>query len=1046
MASAHVVEHLAFEVDFADEDEALASQGWLERFIKQRALAVIEEVFDEWPQPAQVVAIDRLEIDLGLSRGAADEAELEQRLRERLREALHDAAASIGEGEDVTRALPRPAAQLAALQRFLETGRLQWNDGADIDALAREVTRSSPNALASHLLQPGAAGDAMRQRWHAQFGDEHWPELARAWFVLEQGLCGDGDGPGWQGCAQAWHALLTREPARLRSLITRLGRSARVRRRIAERFSPAMLGELLGLLAGAHAQAFEAVASEALQRHPGSAALVWQGLLAHLCLEAREPIRPPALPELLAWIDERQARPAVPRSVPADPLEAHRSRLLAALAGSVDPGLEADWQVLAQEDPAWLRSQLQRWGRLAHVRRMIAHRFPAALRMRLLFVLAPAEGAFLATVLSTGGLVAADASAAVARAVEQGLWELCLAHLAGGGAGQGRRACLDALLHGLQHTLLAGDAQVTERVTLRLRLLGAADGPQRQLLQSLDAVAANGPRDEVELALLRLRVEAALASGETEGMAAAWRVLMRRDRAGLRAALRRQGRRSAVHQLAAQSFPPAMRLELLALLAPGEHEAIAAFITHATAWQAGSQAMAGTDFERWLWAQALAPLLGAPGAVPDAAASIAAMLQQMAQIQALPMHELVPQLCAQLQRVQPGTAATQRVLRILDQWQPARPQPLPPAMPVPEAAGPGGLQARIAALCARLQQQAPLSIDEARHWQAEARRLLEAHASALRPALQAALEAPDASVRLAGLLPSAQLAEVLQLLRPADHERAQSCVRLVMQACAGLQAAPPPARLERLGWQFLLRELVEEGRRFAAAAFSGRFIDYLAGKLRWGTRAGWRGAVREAIDRVSGSVPPALAREVAAGACETMAGAEPVVDLSEPVYVSDAGIVLASPYLMRLFDRVGLLQDKTFVDEQAEDRALHLLHFMATGAAHPAEPRLALPRLLCGVDAARPVARRIELTVQERDAAEGLLQAMIQHWKILGRTSVNGLRETFLQREGRLLREREAWQLVVAAGPFDMLLDQLPWGYAPVKLPWMPEVLHVQWR
>jgi hypothetical protein len=1038
-----MVEQLSFEVDFADEDEALASQGWLERFVKQRAMAVIEEVFDEWPQPVQVVAIDRLEVDLGPSRGPADEAELEQRLRERLRAALHEAAASTDEG---ARTLARPAAQLAALQRFLETGRLRWNDGADIDALAHEVARSSPDALASHLLQPGAAGEAMRRRWRAQFGDEHWPELARAWHLLEQALCGDDDGPGWQGCARAWQALLAREPARLRGLIVRLGRSARVRRRIAARFAPAMLGELLGLLAGAHAQGFEAVAAEALRRHPGSAALVWEGLLAHLCLEAHEAIRPPALPELLAWIDERRPPPVLPGPAPADPLDIHRGRLLAALAGSVDPGLEADWQVLAQEDPAWLRSQLQRWGRSAHVRRMIARRFPPALRMRLLFVLAPAEGAFLATVLGTGGLVAADASAAMSRAVEQGLWELCLAHLAGGGAGQGRRACLDALLHGLSHTLLAGDAQATERVTLRLRLLGAAEGPQRQLLQSLDAVAANGPRDEVELALLRLRVEAALASGETEGMAAAWRVLMRRDRAGLRAALRRQGRRSAVHQLAAQRFPPAMRLELLALLAPGEHEAIVAFITHATAWQAGSQAMAGTDVERWLWAQALAPLLGAPGAVPDAAACIAAMLQQMAQAQAVALRELVPQLRAQLQRVQPGTAATQRVLRILDQLQPARPQLPQPATPVPEAAAQGGLQARIAALCARLQQQAPLSIDEARHWQAEARGLLASHAGALRPALRAALEAPDASVRLAGLLPSAQLAEVLQLLRPADHERARSCVRLVTQACAGLQAAPPPARLERLGWQFLLRDLVEEGRRFAAAAFSGRFIDYLAGKLRWGARAGWRDAVRDAIGRMAGSASPALAREVAAGACDAMLEASPPADLSEPVYVSDAGLVLASPYLVRLFDRVGLLQGKAFADEQAEDRALHLLHFMASGAAQPAEPRLALPRLLCGVDGSRPVERRIELSAQEREAAEGLLQAMIQHWKILGRTSVDGLRETFLQREGKLLRDREAWQLVVAAGPFDMLLDQLPWGYAPVKLPWMPEVLHVQWR
>lgn len=75
-----------------------------------------------------------------------------------------------------------------------------------------------------------------------------------------------------------------------------------------------------------------------------------------------------------------------------------------------------------------------------------------------------------------------------------------------------------------------------------------------------------------------------------------------------------------------------------------------------------------------------------------------------------------------------------------------------------------------------------------------------------------------------------------------------------------------------------------------------------------------------------------------------------------------------------------------------------------------------------------------------------MLQAVISHWNALGGTSVQGLRETFLQREGRLQRDEDAWRLRVAPRPFDMLLDRLPWGYATLKLPWMKEVLHVDWR
>jgi hypothetical protein len=45
-----------------------------------------------------------------------------------------------------------------------------------------------------------------------------------------------------------------------------------------------------------------------------------------------------------------------------------------------------------------------------------------------------------------------------------------------------------------------------------------------------------------------------------------------------------------------------------------------------------------------------------------------------------------------------------------------------------------------------------------------------------------------------------------------------------------------------------------------------------------------------------------------------------------------------------------------------------------------------------------------------------------------------------------LRQQDEAWRLQVAQGPFDMLIDQLPWGYATIRHPWMKQVLHVEWR
>ena len=52
---------------------------------------------------------------------------------------------------------------------------------------------------------------------------------------------------------------------------------------------------------------------------------------------------------------------------------------------------------------------------------------------------------------------------------------------------------------------------------------------------------------------------------------------------------------------------------------------------------------------------------------------------------------------------------------------------------------------------------------------------------------------------------------------------------------------------------------------------------------------------------------------------------------------------------------------------------------------------------------------------------------------------------TFLRRFG-LLREIEGgFRLQVEPGPFDVLLERLPWGFAIVKLPWMREPLFTEW-
>ena len=95
---------------------------------------------------------------------------------------------------------------------------------------------------------------------------------------------------------------------------------------------------------------------------------------------------------------------------------------------------------------------------------------------------------------------------------------------------------------------------------------------------------------------------------------------------------------------------------------------------------------------------------------------------------------------------------------------------------------------------------------------------------------------------------------------------------------------------------------------------------------------------------------------------------------------------------------------------------------------------------------ARPIRRSIELRAGESEQLEGLLHAVTQHWKALANTSIEGLRESFLQRNGRLQLKDDAWHLTVEARPFDMLLDQVPWSFSTIKFAWMQRVIFVEWR
>lgn len=162
-------------------------------------------------------------------------------------------------------------------------------------------------------------------------------------------------------------------------------------------------------------------------------------------------------------------------------------------------------------------------------------------------------------------------------------------------------------------------------------------------------------------------------------------------------------------------------------------------------------------------------------------------------------------------------------------------------------------------------------------------------------------------------------------------------------------------------------------------------------------------------------------------------------------YVDNAGIVMLNNYLTTFFKNLGLTDGISFKSPEYSNKAALLLHFLATGADGAAEFELVLPKLLCGIPLEMPLDREITLLADEKEEANELLQAVIGHWNALGNASPDGVREAFLIRPGKLSLKNNGWRLQVERRTIDILFDRAPFSIGVVKLPWMKEILWVEW-
>jgi hypothetical protein len=161
--------------------------------------------------------------------------------------------------------------------------------------------------------------------------------------------------------------------------------------------------------------------------------------------------------------------------------------------------------------------------------------------------------------------------------------------------------------------------------------------------------------------------------------------------------------------------------------------------------------------------------------------------------------------------------------------------------------------------------------------------------------------------------------------------------------------------------------------------------------------------------------------------------------------VQNAGLILLHPFLKPFFTATGIIGKQGNLATESFDLAVQALHFLATGTENAFEGNLVFEKFLCGVPLKIPIQKQSLLTDQIKNEANELLIEVVRYWPALKNTSADGLRQLFIQRDGKLIQEDTKYRLIVERKAQDLLLERLTWNISVIKLPWISNILFTEW-
>lgn len=168
----------------------------------------------------------------------------------------------------------------------------------------------------------------------------------------------------------------------------------------------------------------------------------------------------------------------------------------------------------------------------------------------------------------------------------------------------------------------------------------------------------------------------------------------------------------------------------------------------------------------------------------------------------------------------------------------------------------------------------------------------------------------------------------------------------------------------------------------------------------------------------------------------------------EFIEVTNAGLALLSPYYLRLFSILDLLDNKKdFKDMNSRIRAIFILqYFVGLNKTEYTEQDLAFNRILVNCPFSEPLPKELKLNAKEIEVTDSLLNSLKINWSKMKNTSIEGIQKAFIERKGKLEKKEDFWILNVEERAYDILLDSVPWSFRLIHFPWLKENIKVKWR